>query len=74
MKKRARHVPPKAPRQIVLRPVGRGAWRALILNVVQYPRVQGRLFHLDDGELELARKGDQWVINGRAYRVAELRT
>jgi hypothetical protein len=59
--------------KVVLRPVGRGGWRPLVLEVQGFPRKQGYLFHKDDGERELVKQGDRWVIDGREFRVAEVR-
>jgi hypothetical protein len=59
--------------KVVLRPVGRGGWRPLVLEVRAFPRKQGYLFHKDDSERELVKQGDRWVIDGREFRVAEVR-
>ena len=58
---------------VVLRPVGRGNWRPLVLEVRRLPRVQGYLFRRDDADVQLVRLGDVWTIDGRDWRVAEVR-
>lgn len=59
-------------KKVTLRPVGRGNWRPLVVEVLSFPRQQGRLFRKDDGELELVDRSDTWVINGREFRVAKV--
>jgi hypothetical protein len=66
--------------RVVLRPVGRGRWRPLVLKVEGFPRVQGLLFRGNpysaesiDADRQLVRVGDVWVIDGRSWRVAEVR-
>lgn len=59
-------------KKVTLRPTGRGNWRPLVLVVESYPRQQGRLFRRDDSELELVERQDEWVINGREFRVAKV--
>lgn len=65
---------------LVLRPIGRGNWRPLRVEVVGFPRVQGMLFRgspdrVDsiDADRSLVKQGDVWVIDGRHWRVAEVR-
>jgi hypothetical protein len=68
--------------KVTLRPVGRGNWRPLVLEVTGYPRRQGSLFRGHpargaasiDAELDLVKRGDTWVIDGRPWRVAEVKT
>lgn len=61
------------PVTVVLRPVGRGNWRPLVLTFESYPRLQGALFRKHDEDLDLAQAGDVWQLAGRAWRVAEVR-
>lgn len=64
---------PSVPRdRVTLRPVGRGGWRPLVVEIVSYPRAQGRLFRQDDSQLELVDRGDVWVVNGRELRVSKV--
>lgn len=58
--------------RVTLRRTGRGNWRPLVLDVVQLPREQGRLFRKDDGELDLVKEQERWVIDGREWRVARV--
>jgi hypothetical protein len=58
--------------KVVLRPVGRGGWRPLVLEVKSFPRQQGYLFRKDDAERDLVKKGDTWTIDGRQWRVSEV--
>lgn len=66
--------------KLVLRPIGRGNWRPLVLEVKAFPRKQGQLFRGHQGEQsidadrELARVGDTWAIGGRPWRVSEVRS
>lgn len=67
--------------KLVLRPLGRGNWRPLVLNVERFPRLQGSLFRgkphsadTIDADRQLVRSGDVWVIDGRQWRVSEVRT
>jgi hypothetical protein len=66
--------------KVTLRPVGRGNWRPLVLTVDKFPRLQGSLFRGTpwkddsiDADKRLVRVGDVWTIDGRAWRVAEVR-
>lgn len=58
--------------RITLRPSGRGRWRPLVLVIVSFPRQQGRLFRRDDGELELVKIRDTWLVAGREFKVAKV--
>lgn len=64
---------------LTLRPVGRGNWRPLVFTVQGFPRVQGFLFRGHpgaesiDADRQLVRQGDVWVIDGRNWRVSEVR-
>jgi hypothetical protein len=67
--------------KLVLRPVGRGNWRPLVLTVQGFPRIQGSLFRglpgvadSIDADRQLIKAGAEWVIDGRRWRVAEVRT
>jgi hypothetical protein len=52
----------------------------LVLTVQGFPREQGFLFrgHTGadsiDADRQLVKAGDEWVIDGRRWRVAEVRT
>jgi hypothetical protein len=66
--------------KVVLRPVGRGNWRPLVLTVDRFPRRQGVLFRGNpwsadsiDADKDLAKVGDVWTLGGRKWRVAEVR-
>ncbi len=66
--------------KLTLRPLGRGNWRPLRLEVTGYPRLQGQLFRGTphgresiDADRELVKAGDVWMIDGRRWRVAEVR-
>lgn len=65
--------------KVTLRPVGRGNWRPLVLDVRGFPRQQGMLFRGHpgtesiDADRDLIRRGSIWVIDGREWRVAEVR-
>ena len=66
-------------KKVPLRPTGPGNWRPLVLVIEAYPRVQGSLFRGSkwredsiDADRELAKRGDTWVVNGRAMRVAKV--
>jgi hypothetical protein len=64
--------------KITLRPVGRGNWRPLVLEVKGFPRQQGLLFRghpgVDsiDADRQLVRAGDTWVIAGRPWAVSKV--
>jgi hypothetical protein len=58
--------------RVTLRPAGRGNWRPLVLDVVNFPREQGYLFRKDDSELDIVKKRETWVIDGRDWRVAKV--
>lgn len=64
---------------LILRPLGRGNWRPLVLDVRGFPRVQGFLFRGHpgaesiDSDRELVKLGDVWQIDGREWRVSEVR-
>lgn len=64
---------------LVLRPRGRGNWRPLVLTVKGFPRVQGFLFRGHpgaesiDADRQLVRAGDTWTIDGRDWRVAQVK-
>lgn len=64
--------------RVTLRPVGRGNWRPLVLEVLQFPRQQGLLFRGHpgaesiDADRDLVRRGDVWTIAGRDWRVAKV--
>jgi hypothetical protein len=70
--KRGKPRPLATTRRVTLRPTGPGNWRPLVLEVVSFPREQGRLFNKDDGDLELIEPRDVWTINGREFRVAKV--
>lgn len=57
--------------RVTLRPRGRGAWRPLVVDIVQFPLEQGRLFRKDAEAIDLVERGDTWVVRGRQYRVAK---
>jgi hypothetical protein len=66
--------------KLVLRPVGPGNWRPLVLVVEGFPRIQGSLFRGNrwskdsiDADRELVKSGDVWTIDGRKWRVAEVK-
>lgn len=59
-------------KRVTLRPVGRGNWRPLVFDIVSFPRKQGYLFHKDDGELEIVKPREVWIIDGREWRVAKV--
>lgn len=65
---------------IILRPIGRGNWRPLVLSVERFPRIQGSLFRgtpwvkdTIDADQQIVRAGDLWTIDGRKWRVAEVK-
>lgn len=58
--------------RVTLRPTGRGNWRPLVLEVHSFPRQQGYLFRKDDGEMDLVKARETWVIDGREWRVAKV--
>jgi hypothetical protein len=64
--------------KITLRPVGRGNWRPLVLEVKGFPRQQGLLFRGHpgaesiDADRQLVRAGDTWVIDGRPWAVSKV--
>lgn len=57
-------------KRVTLRPKGRGNWRPLVIDVVAFPRKQGRLFRKDDSDVELVKLRDTWVIDGSEWQVA----
>ena len=66
---------------LVLRPVGRGNWRPMVLEVKAFPRLQGTLFRGTkwredsiDADRQLVKVGDTWTVDGRQWRVSEVRT
>lgn len=65
--------------KLVLRPVGRGNWRPLVMAVERFPRIQGSLFRgtpwksdTIDADRQLVKVGDVWRIDGREWRVSEV--
>lgn len=64
--------------KVTLRPVGRGNWRPLVLEVRGFPREQGLLFRGHpgsesiDADRQLVRVGGIWTIEGRPWRVAKV--
>lgn len=58
--------------RVTLRPIGKGNWRPMVVDVHSLPREQGRLFRKDDSELDLVKRQDEWKVGDRKMRVVKI--